>query len=247
MKEIVHLIACGRKMKDIQRLYEDLQYTFKDPELVARAFRHSSYVNEQKAPDLEDNERLEFLGDSVLDLAISHILMDVYKKASEGDLSKFRAIVVNEKGLYQVAMDLKLGEFLLLGKGEELTKGRSKPSILADTMESLLGALYLDAGFDRTKEIIYRLFLPLIEELESEDMNYDYKSLFQEYTQEAYRSLPEYMIVEETGLAHDKVFKVALLLNGKVISEGKGKSKKEAEQRAAREAFFCLSEHRENL
>jgi ribonuclease III len=234
-------------MRDIQRLYEDLQYTFKDSELVAKAFRHSSYVNEHKDQDLEDNERLEFLGDAVLDLAISHILMDVYKEASEGDLSKFRAIVVNEKGLYQVAMDLKLGEFLLLGKGEDLTKGRSKPSILADTIESLLGALYLDAGFDRTKEIIHRLFLPLIEEIESEEMNYDYKSVFQEYTQEAYKSLPEYMIVEETGLAHDKIFKVALLLNGKVISEGKGKSKKEAEQRAAREAFFCLSEHREDL
>ncbi len=238
-------IAGDREMKDTKQLYQRLRYSFKDPELLARAFRHSSYVNELRSPDLEDNERLEFLGDAVLDLAISHTLMDIYKEASEGDLSRFRAMVVNEKGLYRVATDLKLAEFLLLGKGEELTKGRSKPSILADTMESLLGALYLDAGFDRTKEIIHGLFLPLIQELESENMNYDYKSIFQEYTQEAYKSLPEYIITEETGLAHDKTFKVALLLNGKLISEGKGKSKKEAEQRAAKEAFLCLSEHQD--
>jgi ribonuclease-3 len=234
-------------IKDIQELYERLGYIFKDPELLAWAFRHSSYVNERKEPDLNDNERLEFLGDAVLALAISNILMDNYKGAKEGDLSKYRAIVVNEKGLCQVAMELGLGNYLLLGKGEELTDGREKPSILADTMESLLGALYLDAGFDRTKEIISRLFLPLIKEIESGNMNYDYKSMVQEYTQEAYRSLPEYILMEESGLSHDKTFRVALLLNGKTIAEGIGKSKKEAEQRAAREAFYCLSENRKNL
>ena len=234
-------------IKDIQELYERLGYIFKDPELLAWAFRHSSYVNERKEPHLNDNERLEFLGDAVLALAISHILMDNYKGAKEGDLSKYRAIVVNEKGLCQVAMELGLGNYLLLGKGEELTDGREKPSILADTMESLLGALYLDAGFDRTKEIISRLFLPLIKEIESGNMNYDYKSMVQEYTQEAYRSLPEYILIEESGLSHDKTFRVALLLNGKTIAEGIGKSKKEAEQRAAREAFYCLSENRKNL
>jgi ribonuclease-3 len=229
--------------RDIQQLYERLDYIFKDPELLAWAFRHSSYVNECKDPDLKDNERLEFLGDAVLSLAISHILMENYKVAKEGDLSKYRAIVVNEKGLCQVAIELGLGDYILLGKGEKLTDGREKPSILADTMESLLGALYLDAGFDRTKEIIHRLFLPVIKKIESGNINHDYKSLVQEYTQEAYRSLPEYILMEESGLAHDKTFRVALVLDGKTIAEGIGKSKKEAEQQAAREAFYCLSEH----
>jgi ribonuclease-3 len=219
--------------RDIQDLYERLGYIFKDPELLAWAFRHSSYVNERKEAGLNDNERLEFLGDAVLSLAISHILMDNYKGAKEGDLSKYRAIVVNERGLCQIAMELGLGDYLLLGKGEELTDGRKKPSILADTVESLLGALYLDAGFQRTKDIISRLFLPLINGIESGNMNYDYKSIAQEYTQETYRTLPEYVLMEENGLAHDKTFRVAFILNGKTIAEGIGKSKKEAEQRAA--------------
>jgi len=234
-------------VKDIKQLCERLGYTFKDTELLAQAFRHSSYVNERKDPDLRDNERLEFLGDAVLDLVISHILIETYKEVKEGDLSKYRANMVNEKVLCQVAMELALGDYLLLGRGEELTNGRQKPSILADTMESLLGALYLDAGFDTTKDIIRNLFLPLIKEIEFGNMHYDYKSMFQEHTQEAYKSLPEYILMEESGLAHDKTFRVALLLNGKTIAEGVGKSKKEAEQRAAREAFYCLSECREDL
>jgi ribonuclease-3 len=227
--------------RDIKDLYQHLGYNFKDPELLAWAFRHSSYVNERKEPGLNDNERLEFLGDAVLSLAISHILMDKHKGANEGDLSKYRAIVVNERGLCQIAMELGLGDYLLLGKGEELTEGRKKPSILADTMESLLGALYLDSGFEMTKEIISRLFLPLIKVIESGNMNYDYKSMVQEYTQETYRILPEYVLMEENGLAHDKTFRVAFILNGKTIAQGIGKSKKEAEQRAAREAYYCLS------
>ena len=234
-------------MKDSKQLCVRLGYMFKDTELLEEAFRHSSYVNELKDPDLRDNERLEFLGDAVLDLAISHILIETYKEVKEGDLSKYRANVVNEKVLCQVAMELALGDYLLLGRGEELTDGREKPSILADTMESLLGALYLDAGFDTTKEIIRNLFLPLIKEIESKNMHYDYKSMFQEHTQEVYKSLPEYILMEESGLAHDKTFRVALLLNGKTIAEGVGKSKKEAEQRAAMEAFYCLSECREDL
>jgi ribonuclease III len=234
-------------MKDIKELCEQLGYTFKDPGLLARAFRHSSYVNERKGSDLEDNERLEFLGDAVLDLAISHILMNSFIEAREGDLSKYRAIVVSEKGLCQVARDLDLGEYLLLGKGEELTNGREKNSILANTMESLLGALYLDAGFEITMKIIHRLFLPMIEGIDSGDVAYDFKSMLQEHTQESLKSLPEYILLEENGLAHDKTFRVAIYLNGKKVAEGVGKSKKEAEQKAAKEAIFCLLEDRKEL
>ena len=160
-------------------LYEKLHYTFKQTDYLEEALRHSSYVNELGISGMRDNERLEFLGDAVLDLAISHILMDYFKNAKEGDLSKFRAAVVNEKGLHQIATDLEIGKFLFLGKGEESTQGRKKPSILANTMEAILGALYLDAGFDQTKEVIYRLFTPLIEQIDSGNANGDYKSLLQ--------------------------------------------------------------------
>jgi len=233
--------------KDVNELYKKLGYIFKQPDLIAEAFRHSSYTNELGNLDLRDNERFEFLGDAVLDLAIGHILMELLPDAKEGDLSKYRAIVVSEKGLYQVAKELGLGEYLLLGRGEELTYGREKPSILANTIEALIGALYLDAGFTVTKEIIHRLFSPLLGKIELERAAEDYKSLVQEYTQQKYKTRPDYVHVRESGPAHNKIFRVALSLDGKIIAEGEGKTKKEAEQEAAREAFFCLTREREEI
>jgi ribonuclease III len=228
-------------MKNIEMFYERLNYAFQTPDILMQAFRHSSYVNEIRNPEIRDNERLEFLGDAVLDLAISHILMDVFKEAKEGDLSKYRALVVNEGSLCMIAKELGIGDFLLLGKGEELTNGRNKPSILANTMEAILGAIYLDTGYQEAKNVIQRLFLPVIKQIETNEIKHDFKSLLQEYSQENFKSLPEYILLEENGLAHDKTFKVSLVLNGKTIAEGQGKSKKEAEQKAAREAFNCLS------
>jgi ribonuclease-3 len=233
------------QMKNTETLCEKLAYRFRKQELLEEAFRHSSFVNERKKSGLEDNERLEFLGDAVLDLAISHILMDAFQGATEGDLSKYRASVVNEKCLFQVARSLGLGDYVLLGKGEDQTNGREKPSILANTMEALLGAIYLDAGFEKTREIIQQLFHPLIGRIDSLNKSSDFKSLFQEYTQETYKSLPEYVLKEDKGPAHDKTFKVAVRLGGKTVAEGVGKSKKEAEQKAAREALYCLSGKRE--
>jgi len=224
----------------LEELSNKLGHSFTHPELLSQAFRHASYVNEQADSGLKDNERLEYLGDAVLDLAVSHLLMDRFEDAEEGDLSKFRAVVVDEAGLYQIALMLGLGEYLLLGKGEEHTRGREKPSILANTTEALIGALYLDAGFDTALEVIGRLFSPLLEKVGTLEMIYDYKSIFQEYTQKTYKTLPKYHLVEEAGPAHDKTFKVALTLNGETLAEGKGKSKKEAEQEAAKEAFACL-------
>jgi len=229
-----------RQNTRLEELNNKLGHNFTNPELLSQAFRHASYVNEQDDSNLKDNERLEFLGDAVLDLAISHLLMNRFEDAEEGDLSKFRAMVVDEAGLYQVALMLGLGEYLLVGKGEEHSRGREKPSILANTMEALIGALYLDAGFDTALEVIGKLFTPLLGKVGTLEMTYDYKSIFQEYTQKIYKTLPKYQLVEEVGPAHDKTFKVALTLNGETLAEGKGKSKKEAEQAAAREAFICL-------
>jgi len=219
-----------------------LGYTFHNPELLVRAFCHASYVNEQADGGLEDNERLEFLGDAVLDLVISHLLMRHFEDAREGDLSKFRAMLVDEAGLYEVAQALGLGDYLLLGKGEEQTLGREKPSILADTTEALIGAVYLDGGFDRAKELIEALFSSLLEWVAGREQVHDFKSLLQEYTQQTCKTLPRYRLIRETGPAHERSFQVSLSLMGKPLAEGEGRSKKEAEQNAAREAFFLLKE-----
>ena len=141
-------------MKTIEELCKKLNYNFTSTDSLEEALRHSSYVNENRDLKLNDNERLEFLGDAVLDLAISHILMERFSDLKEGDLSKYRATVVNENGLCRVAKELNLGNHILLGRGEELTNGREKPSILANTMEAVIGALYLDGGFEKAREII---------------------------------------------------------------------------------------------
>jgi len=232
---------------DLHKLSEKLGYHFTRPALLAEALRHASYVNELGDGNLKDNERLEFLGDAVLDLAVSDILMDVFQDAKEGPLSKWRASVVNERVLSELARELELGSYLCLGRGEELSGGREKPSILADTLEALLGAVYLDAGFERAREIIRNLLLSHIENLDEIGSAEDFKSVLQEYTQETHKTRPEYVLVSESGPAHDKTFNVALVIQGMTVSEGKGKSKKEAEQKAAKEALICLTRDQDDL
>ncbi len=240
------MASAKAKNSRFSALNRRLGYRFKREGILERAFRHASYVNEREKGDLGNNERLEFLGDAVLDLAVSHILMDLFEDVNEGELSKYRASVVNEGGLCQVARELQLGDYMFLGRGEELTQGREKPSILANTLEALLGALYLDAGFERTKEIIQRLFMPLIEKINADRPMNDFKSILQEHTQEKYKQRPEYRLVEERGPAHDRTFRVSLRLEGRIIAGGVGKSKKEAEQKAAREAFYCLKSEQQD-
>lgn len=234
-------------MQNTEELCKKLNYNFTRFDTLEEALRHSSYVNENRDLNLNDNERLEFLGDAVLDLAISHILMEKYSDLREGDLSKYRATVVNENGLCRIAKGLDLGKYILLGKGEEITNGRDKPSILADTMEAILGALYLDAGFEKTRDIIGILFMPLMNNIKSKKSSNDHKSTLQEYTQNHLKLLPEYLLIDESGLPHDKTFKVAVKIGEALIADGTGRSKKEAEQKAAREAFSCLQNQKENI
>ena len=234
------MIKTLENSKKIKGLTKSLGYKFKRPELLLQAIRHASYVNEHPDSNMQNNERFEFLGDAVLDLAIGHILMEMFQDAEEGLLSKYRAMVVDESGLYHVALELGLANYLLLGKGEEQSHGRKKPSILADAMEAVLGAIYLDGGFEKVMEVIHRLFSPLLERLGTQEILHDYKSLLQEHTQQSHKTLPKYKMIEESGPAHDRRFKVAVYLEGEILAEGSGKSKKEAEQRAAEEAFFCL-------
>jgi ribonuclease-3 len=233
-------------MKSLDQLCKKLNYRFTRTETIEEALRHSSYVNENREYKLKDNERLEFLGDAVLDLAISHILMDKFTDLKEGDLSKYRATIVNENGLCKVARELELGEYILLGKGEEMTNGREKSSILANTMESVLGALYLDAGFEKAREIIKDLFYLQINNIKSKKSNYDYKSMLQEHTQNHLKILPEYLLIDEDGQPHNKTFRAAVKIGEELMAEGTGRSKKEAEQKAAKEAFYCLQNQKEN-
>jgi len=221
-------------------LMNTLGYKFKDISLLIQALTHASHINEHPELGLKDNERLEFLGDAVLDLVVGDLLYNKYQDADEGILSKFRAALVDEKGLYNQAQKINLGKFLLLGKGEEQNNGRQKPSILAGAFEALMGALYLDGGYSKVFNVVCKLFQKDIEEVRGQMTSLDYKTTLQEYTQAQYKCLPVYKTIEEEGPPHLRRFKVVLMLLGKVISQGEGKSKKEAEQEAAKEALNWL-------
>jgi ribonuclease-3 len=217
-----------------------LDYSFKNQELLHQALRHPSYVYEKDDPEVSDNQRLEFLGDAVINLAISNLLMESFPEMKEGDLSKYRASLVSENGLSCIARELELGDYLLLGKGEERTNGRKKFSILSDALEALIGAIYLDGDFTSALRVIARLFSPLLNSISFGKPISDFKTDLQEYSQEALQSTPEYRHEKETGPDHNKTFYVAVYLKGNLRGKGEGKSKKEAEQNAAKEALACL-------
>ena len=227
--------------KDPSGIEHRIQYEFKDKNLLQEALRHSSYVNELANSDLRDNERLEFLGDAVLNLIVGHMLMRSYPDLKEGDLSRNRANLVNESQLAKTARSVKLGAYLLLGKGEAQTLGREKNSILADSFEALTAAIYLDGGFETAYKIIENKLQPLVEQLDTADSNYDYKSRLQERVQIDSGTIPNYSIIREEGPDHDKTFWVALKVVD-IETEGSGKSKKTAEQDAARKALELFGE-----
>ncbi len=220
-------------------LLKKLNYTFHNPSLLDEALRHSSFVNEQPGSDLRDNERLEFLGDAVLNLAIGHLLMQRYPGIKEGDLSRMRAGLVNEVQLASIARELDLGPFLQLGKGEIQTNGREKQSILADTVEALIAAVYLDSGFDAAFKLIRHHFAPGLDTCDAPASNQDFKSRLQELVQVTLKNVPKYKVTHESGPDHDKTFNVTLSVMD-LSFEGRGKSKKAAEQDAAGKALEIL-------
>lgn len=219
---------------------KNLHYQFNSRDLLEEALRHSSFVNEQADPDLRDNERLEFLGDAVLNLIIGHILMQRYPELREGDLSRTRANLVNESQLATIARSINLGSHIRLGKGEIQTKGAEKNSILADTFEAIIAAIYLDGGFDAAFRIIEANFLPLLDSHPSDSNHHDYKSTLQELAQEQQGTIPQYTVIREEGPDHDKTFWIALKVFD-IEAQGTGKSKKMAEQDAARKALEILN------
>jgi len=228
----------------LERLQEVLEYRFRDPQLLTRALVHRSFAHENPQRQQVDNETFEFLGDAVLGLSVSHLLIRQYPDYNEGDLSRLRSSIVNEKELARISQRLDLGECLLLGKGEELTGGRQKSSLLADSLEAILAAVYLDGGLEAAIAVVKKLFDDYLcgEELEHplKALDKDYKTQLQEFTQAHYRLTPTYFLEAEEGPDHDKTFFVNVTLGGRMLTRGSGKSKKEAQQEAACRALEQL-------
>ncbi len=222
----------------LRAFMERIGYTFQNEQLLLTALTHSSYANEWKHP-LKNNERLEFLGDSVLSLVVAEYLFEHYKHLPEGELTKQRAALVCEKSLYGFAKQIDLGDMLLLGKGEEHTGGRERPSILADAFEAVIAAVYLDGGFEAAKRHVLR-FIPKHLDMHANVGLQDYKTILQEIIQKNKEEKVEYVLTLESGPDHDKRFEVEVHLNSNVIGIGVGHSKKQAEQNAAKEALLLM-------
>ncbi|MDL1958505.1 MAG: ribonuclease III [Deltaproteobacteria bacterium] len=217
-----------------------LGYHFVRPELLEQALTHRSYAVEHRI-DALDNERFEFLGDAVLELVVSHLLFTRYgERCREGELTRMRSFLVNESQLATQARRLKLGKHLRLGKGEDRSGGREKQSILSDTFEAVIGAIYLDSGIEKVFSFIKSCFGDLLDQAMDTGLGQDYKSKLQELTQGRFHSVPVYEIEKVSGPDHQRIFDVAIHFNGQVLQRGSGRSKKEAEQDAARKALCIL-------
>lgn len=225
-------------MCDIAEFEKKIGYSFTNKHLIQQALSHSSYANEKKRPN-GSNERLEFLGDSVLSIVVSDYLYKHLTSVAEGDLTKLRASLVCEKSLHIFAKQIDLGNYLLLGKGEENTGGRERPSILADAFEAVIAAIYLDGGIEAARKHILR-FIPDDLENGCKQAFSDFKTVLQEVVQKNPEEKVEYVLIGEEGPDHNKRFVVEVMLNSQVIGKGKGRSKKEAEQIAAKEALELM-------
>jgi len=218
---------------------------FKNKKLSKQAFIHRSYLNETKE-QLESNERLEFLGDSILSFIVSDYLFKTYPQFNEGILTNLRSLVVNTKSLASAAKTLHFGEHLLLSRGEEESKGRENESILANTFEAFIGALFIDQGIEAVSEFLHASLLPRIEEYVKKKVFKDPKSLLQEYVQARKQNSPAYKVLHEAGPAHAKVFTIGVFVEDRMLGEGVGKSKQEAEENAAGQALNQLEENKNN-
>ena len=229
-------------MSDLKKFQEKIGYQFKDEQLLRQALTHSSYANEKHLKKLSDNERLEFLGDAVLELTSSEFLFMHYPKLTEGQLTKLRASIVCEPTLAQCTEEIGLGDYLFLGKGEDHTGGRTRKSVLSDAMEAVIGAIYLDGGFANAKEFVLKFIMT---DIEHKHLFYDSKTILQEVVQGEHERLT-YVLLEESGPDHDKSFTVGVLIGNREISTGTGHTKKAAEQEAAYQALLVLKAQRES-
>ena len=224
------------RSQELAPLQKTLGYTFCDLKLLDKALTHKSYANESDTP-VKHNERFEFLGDSVLDLVISSYMVLEFSDLAEGELSKIRAAVVNEGCLAKLARKIDLGNYLLMGKGENLSGGRNKASILADAYEALVGALFFDSNLETVSRVFMPMLINEVNKCKESSTFKDYKSDLQEYTQNKFVCIPAYQVVRETGPDHDKRFEVSVAIRSEIQGTGSGRSKKEAEQNAAQMAL----------
>lgn len=235
-------VSANRK-KILDKLQSTINYNFKDIELLNTSLTHSSYANENKPKYSESNERLEFLGDTVISLVVSEYLYKRFPEFPEGELTKRRAAVVCESSLAFAARKINLGEYLLLGKGEESTGGRKRDSILGDAFEALTGAIYVDGGLKETQEYLLGLFeQEVIYALSKGNLFIDYKTELQEVLQKRTKSKIEYKVEKEVGPDHNKKFYMNVIVENKIIGSGLGRNKKEAEQMAAKQALLKIGE-----
>lgn len=222
---------------NIEEFSKSIGVTFTDSKLLHTAFTHRSYVNEHRGEYVEHNERLEFLGDAVLELVVTKFLFEKYPNKTEGDLTAYRAALVNTNTIGEAATRLEMNNCLYLSRGEAKDSGRARQYILADTFEAVIGAIYLDQGYDAATLFIEENIFPLVDDVVSKKLWQDSKSLFQEKAQEHVSVTPSYSIIKETGPDHDKQFTVGAYLETEEVAQGKGRSKQEAEQEAAAAAL----------
>jgi ribonuclease-3 len=221
-------------MSTIKDFEEVIGVSFSNASLIEQAFTHRSFLNEHKGETLGHNERLEFLGDAVLELATTDRLYRAYPDAPEGELTAYRAALVNTQSLASIAEELKLNEFIKLSKGESKDTGRARQFILANAVEAVIGAIYLDKGYEAAEQFIAKYFYPKLDEIIEKRLWQDSKSAFQEKAQEKVSVTPEYQVISEEGPDHDKTFTVGVFLGDEEVAKGSGSSKQEAEQEAAR-------------
>jgi ribonuclease III len=232
-----------KRLQKLAGLEERLGWKFSDKRLLDRALTHRSFANENPSLTWGDNETLEFLGDAVLQLIISDVLMRIFPDYAEGRLSKLRSSVVNEQPLAELSRSFSVGEYLLLGKGEEASGGRTKTSLLANSLESIIAAIFLDGGFDRSSSFITSIFEPLIRQADADASCQDYKTSLQELSMLLFKAMPHYNLLSESGPDHDKRFEMGLSIGERFIARGTGKNKKDAEKMAAKTALEALQEN----
>lgn len=224
-------------MSDLKNLQQRLGIAFKDESLLQQALTHSSYTNENPDLPVADNERLEFLGDALLSFIVADELYLKFSDLHEGELTEIRASLIRQETLADIASELKLGEHLLLGKGEELTGGRRKQTNLADAFEALIGAIYIDRGPNTVRNFVLNKLSGKLAKVKVTGIGHNYKALLQELTQAKHKKLPAYRIVEASGPDHDKRFVVEVMLENRILGSGSGKTKRAAEMEAARSAW----------
>ncbi|MBN1331624.1 ribonuclease III [Candidatus Dojkabacteria bacterium] len=222
---------------NIEKLEQILGIKFNNPEILKQSLIHKSYLNEKSGAELESNERLEYLGDAVLELIVTSFLFSKYPNRPEGDLTSFRAALVKTESLAETAMSLEYGHCLYMSKGEEGTGGRERPYILANTFEAVLGAIYLDQGYEIANNFVIKALLPKLEDIVENRLDIDNKSKLQNLAQEILKDTPTYELLNENGPDHDKEFEIRVIIANNDFGHGKGKSKQEAEQAAANKAL----------